>query len=257
MLKFYSNLVLLLFVSLMFVNCKETPAKTNYFDHISDEKAKEIIEKSIERHGGLDRWEKLERLDYTKNFALFKSDGSQESFTKQKHKYSFMLGEFLIKSESKNKTTQLLKNIGGYSKKVDGLEAEESLDKLKKSFNTSMYVVSMPFKLLDEGVNLSYEGLETGNDGRETHIIKAVYNTGENKNHSTDDIWWYYFDKEDYKIVANKVITSDHSAIVDNLSFIEKGGILFNGHRKSYRLDSLGNKDYLRAEYFYDNYEVK
>jgi len=253
---FYSKVPFLFILVTLASSCQETNNKQNTGDHITDTKAKEVILKSIERHGGLAKWQAKKKLNYTKDFALFTSDGSQESFTKQKHDYNFKIDEFLIRTETKDKTILLKKFEDLFVKTVNGEESTDPQEKHQKSFNTSMYVVSMPFKLLDPGVDLKYEGTEKIDSGKETHVIKAVYDTGKNKNHSTDDTWWYYFDIEDYTLVANKVITHDHSAIVDNLSFIESGGILFNGHRKSYRLDSLGKKDYLRAEYFYENYQL-
>lgn len=119
-----------------------------------------------------------------------------------------------------------------------------------------MYVIGIPFKLLDPGVQLQYNGI-TKIDQTDVYVVQATYNPSASSNHSTPDIWWYYFDTSDYRVLHNKVKTSDHWAWIDNLTFDKSGSILFNKHRKSYRCDSLGNKLYLRAEYFYGNYKVK
>lgn len=250
-----TNHWLLFFLAFAIASCNQSDQ--NAYAHIKDEMVREQIKKAIETHGGLDTWQSLDHLSYTKDFALFDSDGNQESFTEQVHIYEIAKESFSIESKSKNKRTLLTKNKENFSKTVDELAVEESITKMQKSFNTSMYVVSMPFKLIDKGVELSYEGIDTLDNNKTAHVIKASYDPAISNNHSTKDVWWYYLDTSDGRVLANKVQTPDHDAFIDNLSFIEKGGIIFNGHRKSYRLDSLGRKDYLRAEYFYDSYVVR
>ena len=59
-----------------------------------------------------------------------------------------------------------------------------------------------------------------------------------------------------YDLVANKVILSDHTSWIENLTYDTSTGLKFNEKRKSYRLNKQGEKTYLRAEYFYSNYSV-
>ena len=253
---FYYLFVIIL-IAIFSISCKEqTPPKPT-FNHIKDEQARKIIEQSIQTHGGLEAWKNMKTLHYTKDFALFDADGNQESFTKQVHAYDYAEKKFTITTNSKRGETILVSDNGQLSKTKDKKATDDTQQQLQKSINTSMYVVSIPFKLLDPGVSLKYVGKETLDNNKTAYVIEAVYNVDTHDNHSTNDTWWYYFEETDKRVIANKVKTHDHDAFIDNLSFVTEGGILFNGHRKSYRLDSLGNKDYLRAEYFYDNYKVE
>jgi len=108
----------------------------------------------------------------------------------------------------------------------------------------------------DPGVKLTYKGSKSY-DNKTVEVIEASYNADENKNHSTNDVWEYYFDKEDGKIIANWVQSSDHANIIDNNSFARPEGILFHKDRTSYRLDDEGKKEYVRAKYNYYNYKVE
>lgn len=251
----HTFLALIIFSSLiLLLSCNENPSITDAFDHIRDGRVKDILKKSIESHGGLKKWNEIKKLEYTKDFALFDADGNQETFIKQIHSYDFEKKTFEIINSSKDVRTVLRLENNVFSRTKEGEKVDDSQENMQKSFNTSMYVLGIPFKLLDEGVGLKYMGKETLPNSKEVEVIQATYDNGKNTNHSTNDVWWYYFDTENYTVLANKVKTSDHDAIVDNLSHNLVDGLLFHGHRKSYRLDSLGHKDYLRAEYFYDNY---
>ncbi|MEL7119446.1 MAG: hypothetical protein AAFO07_08400 [Bacteroidota bacterium] len=87
--------------------------------------------------------------------------------------------------------------------------------------------------------------------------MQVSYNADEHDNHSTTDTWKYYFDQTAGKILANWVKTSNHFSMVENLTFERVEGILFNKIRKSYRVDSLNNHFFLRADYNYGKYIVE
>jgi hypothetical protein len=60
-----------------------------------------------------------------------------------------------------------------------------------------------------------------------------------------------------FKMVANKVILKDHTSLVENSTFDRTTDFIFNQSRKSYRLNDNGDKMYLRATYFYDNFKTE
>lgn len=71
-----------------------------------------------------------------------------------------------------------------------------------------------------------------------------------------DDRWWFYIDVETDELVANMVNHLDHHSFIDNLAFDTTTILTLNAHRKSYFTDSLRNVRYLRAEYFYTDFEL-
>lgn len=236
--------------------CNAPEKKEDRYSHIEDTNAKSIIKRAIDHAGGLDQWESIKQLKYTKDFSLLFEDGTVEKAFKQVHNYQYSPLSIQIESEENGELIRTIQQDGGFTRTVNGSELETSQEALAKAVNTSTYVVSMPFKLLDPGAQLSYEGVQTLEGGAEVDVIKVAYNADKHANHSTSDVWKYYFSKEDGRILANWVDAGDHFALIENLSFVREGGILFNKERKSYRVDSLGNKLYLRAEYLYDNYAV-
>lgn len=227
------------------------------FTQIKDEKARGIIRTSIEHAGGLEAWRAMKRLAYTKNFSLLLEDGSIEKTFEQIHDYQLDSNKIDIVSIENGQTIRTVLENGEYQRTIDGDLADVPQTSLAKAVNTSTYVVGMPFKLLDPGVLIEYEGQTIMNDGRTVDVIRATYNADQHDNHSTTDVWKYYFDQEDRKIVGNWVQTSDHFSLLENVSFTRVNGILFNRARKSYRVDSLGQRLWLRADYLYENYIVE
>ena len=83
------------------------------------------------------------------------------------------------------------------------------------------------------------------------NVIRADYS--ENKS----DPWWFYFDIEDDKVVANRVYHNGRFSLIENLAFDSLSGLMLHKHRKSYFTDSLNNIRYLRAEYVYSDYDLQ
>lgn len=248
------HLCLLLLISLSLGCSPTTP--TDPYAQIEDAQARTIIQASIEHAGGIERWQNIKQLRYTKDFQLSLESGEVEKTYEQVHDYQYDPLVIDIQSVENGQTIHTQLEEGIYTRTIDGNPADVTQDALAKAVNTSTYVIGMPFKLLDPGAKISYEGETTMHDGRTVDVIRVDYNAEENDNHSTTDTWKYYFDKPDRKIVANWVKTSDHYSMVENISFVRVNGILFNRERKSYRVDSLGKRLWLRAAYIYDNYSL-
>jgi len=251
---------ILFFLVLMLCACNQS-SQVDRYAHLDDTIVKTIVKKAINHAGGIDKWESIKRLRYTKDFALLSATGEVEKTFKQVHDYQYRDSDksdrIDIKSTENGDLIHTVYAKYEYSrtKNEDWLKIDQ--ETLEKAVNTSLYVVGMPFKLLDEGAKITYEGETNLKDIGLVDVLRVEYDADKHDNHSTSDIWKYYFDKKDGKIVANWVQSSDHANIVENLSFERVGGILFNKKRKSYRLDSLGNKDYVRADYDYGNYQVE
>jgi hypothetical protein len=63
-------------------------------------------------------------------------------------------------------------------------------------------------------------------------------------------------DQVSYKVVANELHAKDHKSLIENVSYDESTGLIFERERKSYRIDESGKKVFLRAEYLYSDFEV-
>lgn len=243
----------------VFVSCKslenETDA-TQAFDRIGDKQAAELLKNAIQAAGGLNTWNNLKLISFEKRFALFRENGEIEMDRQQTYiQRNDYNGQELMKEVAQK--PEISYQLGPDYIRVKGdVNPDMEETALRNSILSASFVISIPFKLLDEGAKLSYVGKDTLDRGQEVEVLQVVYNPENYGNHSTKDTWWHYFDSKTFKHVAYMVQHADHYSYVENLTQTEAGGIVFPLTRKSWRVDEDRNLLWLRAEYEYSDYQV-
>lgn len=239
--------ILFLFISLL-LGCSR--AKDGIGESESSA-AIEIVNSSIIEHGGLDTWKKLKSISFNKVTILFDSMGATESNVIQRHFYNFtpeLSGT--IKWFEKGDSIKVVFEKGEAIKYVNNQSDKDSKE-AKNTVDASLYVLFQPFKLLDEGTTLKRVGVDSL-DGRAVNIIEPIY-AGHQEG---DDQWFFYFDTNSSELMANLVNHNGRFSLIKNLTFDYTSLLKLHQHRKSYFVDSKLNIQYLRAEYFYTNYEL-
>lgn len=227
------------------------------FSQIKDEQVADILRRAISVAGGWEDWSRIRTIQYTKRGVLLLEDGTVESDLTQRHEYTMQpIFSATISWEKEGENHIVKLDSTGCIKMVDGVIQDQSERALIESVYSSLYVLGMPFKLLDAGTQLAYQGIETLRDGTAVDVIKATYDPGEHDNHSTVDEWYYYFDQETGHFNGCMVYHAPTYAYIENLDFYSDTPVKFHQHRKSYRSDSLRNIKFLRAEFWYSDYEV-
>jgi len=217
--------------------------------------AEMIVKNSIEKHGGIKTWNSLKVLSFDKSVTLFLEDGTIESDIKKHQEFTFypeLKGE--ITWRTNDKRSLIIYEKGEISKFVnDSLITNlADLQKAKNSFNAALYVISQPFNFLNENTQLTYLGV-TSLENKKVHEI----NVGYINDTAASDKWFYFFDVKTFKMIGNKVVLKEHTSLVENSTFDTTTDFIFNQSRKSYRLNDKGDKTYVRATYFYDNFKTQ
>ncbi|GAB5399028.1 MAG: hypothetical protein Aureis2KO_06130 [Aureisphaera sp.] len=207
----------------------------------------EIIAKSVVAHGGQEAMANLDAIEIRKITKLFDATGYLESQDRQYQTFTF----------KPSYTTKIhgiwdgaVREISYDGSKVfvsvnDSVVTDQSvLEQSLKTIQSAEFVFMQPFKLKDANAQMEYTGKRILFDSVPVSEVKVVYP-------GSEDIWWFYFDEED-RCVANRVLHNDRYSLIENLEFQNYQGLLLHKHRKSYFVDSLLNKQQLRAEYFYD-----
>lgn len=200
-------------------------------------------------------WDQLQAFTMEKESWLYFEDGQIESHSLQQNE--FRLKPYFEAKMSWEKDSITHKVIFDgirtqYTMGENEILNEGFLVSKKKDIDAAYYVMTKPFDLLDASKKLTYLGLTKLPEGGDVETVQVI--DGDPDDPKTD-IWWYYFDPETFRIVAYKAQTSGHFSLVYNLEWDNSTGILFPAKRESYRVDSLGNHLYLRAEYAYRNYK--
>lgn len=226
----------------------------NPYTNINDDKAKQVIEQTIQAYGGLENWNNIDYLSFDKWYALYDENGTEEVNVNQSHHYT-PEKIYMTWANGKDKIEQ--SKIGEQYYKLKNGQADPSakLQSVKNSILASTFVMNFPYNLLDNGSIISYDG-ETTFMGKPVHIIKAEYFPETQKHHTTKDIWWHYIDKESHLGLGYKVKHLDHISLVKNTSFHTVNGFTLPWERESFRVDEKGEELFLRAVYEYSGYSV-
>ncbi|NQZ77833.1 MAG: hypothetical protein HRT61_17275 [Ekhidna sp.] len=220
-----------------------------------DSVAVKVVNRAIEVAGGMNLWISAKRLEFEKTSILYEEDGSMEDS-------SLQIIEFLFDPAFEariSKQTDRGEELIHYHNDSTFFFINDSLydidnENRKKSVMSALYTIGMPFKLLDAGTVLTYVGKDSV--GMMCQVIQAEYAPEDNTNHSTNEIWWYYFDEKDGGLVAGKVYHEPTYALILNKSYDNPGGLTLPSYRHSFRVDSLGDIKFLRGEFYYEKFKV-
>ena len=216
----------------------------------------DILSKSIKAHGGIELWQKIDTLSFTKKTILYNQEGVKEKETTQHQ--SFYGGIPLhgkISSLGTEKSSISVIN-GVYTKSIrDSLIpiTDREIKTINNSFKSAYYVISQPFNLKESDALLVYKK-DTILNGEKTFVVDVSYR--EDKNTNTPDQWTYFFNAKTFLVVAAKVFHSPTISFIKNTKFNAKTPFVFNSERVSIFMNKDGTEDYVRAAYFYSNYKV-
>lgn len=244
MIKDFFKVIFIIAISFLF-SCQKTKLT-----------AKQLLSKSIDAHGGLEFWQKVDTLSFTKKTILYNRKGLKEKEITQHQSFyggSFINGNITTIGTDKS-SISIIGNV--YTKRVGDALISISNNEMKSitnAFKSAYYVISQPFNLMESGALLSYKKDTILNDEK-TFVVDVSYEEDQNTN--TPDQWTYFINAKTYLIVAAKVFHSPTVSFIENINFNKETPFVFNAERESVFLNKDGSIDYLRASYFYSNYKV-
>ncbi|NBB20959.1 hypothetical protein GVN20_16445 [Runella sp. CRIBMP] len=204
------------------IACNNTNQNSTAKERPVDKKAKEIVDKCIEAHGG----KNYETFDVSFDFRKFKvhlkQTGTQFIYERTTTDSLNNVYHDILTNESfvrkRNDTTQVL------SKKDE--------DKYREGTNAIAYFVLLPFKLSEPAVILKYVG-EISIDNQKYHKIRVTFEQeGGGKDHEDEFCYWI----------------NQSTNMLDYLSYANGGPRL----RKAVKRDTIGGIVFQN----YENYEI-
>ena len=225
------------------------------FSH-ADPQVQKVLLKAFEANGGYETYQNLASLSYKKRSILYYPDGGVESDVTQYHEYTIspeLSATIFWTKDGQRHSIQYDHGVG--QKYIDGELIPDGSKSATSSFLSAHYVLFMPFKLADKYVQLSYAGVDNVLD-KEVDVIKAVYSPTDHDSHSTSDTWWYYFDRNSGDYAGSMVYHEPTYAFIENTRQNTDLPLVMNTYRVSHRVDSDRNKEYVRGEFFYEDYEM-
>ncbi len=208
-----------------------------WIDSLPENEAGQIVRKAVDWAGGWETWMTKENLSYLKSTDYVDTNGLVTRSLQQRHHY--ILGpepKFNISWEEDGDQFRIVYD-GQQAGKFKNGEAMTDQSSINQAWNSSFgshYVMCMPFKLADPGTELQYEGIINLPDSSAVHSIKVTYKEGAGSAAGMHT-WWYYFDTETYRPVANFLDYGDGYSYTVYESFVSVDGIQMNAVRSSFR----------------------
>ena len=159
----------------------------------------DMLNRLMEAHGGVESWDKVSYLSYTKKIQLFTEEGQLEKEVTQLHTLDFTAGITQMSWEENNMTYQATRSRKGLSLTENGKPITDSLrlEGTQRSLDGAHYVFWQPRKLLGEAAHIQLGRERTLFNGVEVFELKVVYPEEEN-----GDVWYYFIDKESQRLAA-------------------------------------------------------
>lgn len=226
-------------------------------ENLPDNQAGEVVKKAIDYTGGWKEWKEKRNLSYTKIIKFYDSLGTKEREVRQLHQYQLQPSLKMHISWEEEGDQFEIKNNGEQAWKFKNGEEMKSEEEQNSAWNSSFgsqYVMGIPFKLTDPGVILEYQGIDTLANNVLAHKIKTTYQKGAGSS-AGKHTWWYYFDKDSYKPVANFLDYGDGYSYTQYDEFTEVEGIKLNQQRTSYQTNK--NMDLLYKTTVYINENIR
>ena len=132
--------ITIIFIVNLFVSCQKKEITIG-----------DILSKSLEAHGGLENWQKVDTLSFTKKTILYNREGLKEKEITQNQ--SFYGGNFINGKITSIGTDKSGISIIGdvYTKRVGDSLISISNNEMKSitnAFKSAYYVISQPFNLM-------------------------------------------------------------------------------------------------------------
>ncbi|MEM7548980.1 MAG: DUF6503 family protein [Bacteroidota bacterium] len=222
--------LLIVFIGSLVLANVSSENKSEFIDRKDDIKAKEIIELSIEKHGG----------------GLYKDSFFEFDFRGKHFTRDYKNGDFrYIKTfyDSSKATPRFVEDIltnEGFNRYINGKRIKLSIkyeDAFRQSVNSVIYFTSLPFGLSDDAVNAEYIGEIMIKDNN-YHKIKVTFNQ-EGGGDDFQDSFFYWINSDNF--------------MVDYVAYqyhVNGGGIRFREAINRQNIKGITFQDYV-------NYEVK
>ena len=216
-----------------------------------ENRAKDLVNASISAHGGQSTYDKLKDLSYIKTTYTYDSL-EQVSDTLVQHIHHNRLGHIRLTYQNDRGLNEIEEKGEELSVRLNGvIQYDTTLIKNAKSTaDGARFVFFQPFKLKDSLVRLKALGRRTLSHkdnqlSEELEVVEATYP-------NSSDIWYFFFDSESNRLLANAVNHNGKMSLITNDSLQWHEGLLVHRFRTSYLASEQFEPIRVQARYDYE-----
>lgn len=216
-----------------------------------ENRAIDLVNASISAHGGRSAYEQLKGLSYIKTTYTYDSkDYVSDTLVQRIHHNR--LGHIQLTYQDKQdvyKLEQLDNKLRVYLNEVIQLDTA-LMARMKSTADGARFVFFQPFKLNDSLVRLRALGRRTlsykvNQPSEEVETVEATYP-------NSSDIWYFFFDPESDRLIANAVNHNGKMSLITNDSLQWHKGMLIHRFRTSYLSNDQFEPIRVQARYDYE-----
>ncbi|MCE7053245.1 hypothetical protein LZF95_01065 [Algoriphagus sp. AGSA1] len=236
------RLSLIFSLSFLIFSCTPSPEK----------QAQKLIERSIDAHQLSKNWEDVAAVKFKKMSRQMDENGAVASESEQWVEFRlkpYFEGKLTWEKDSVIHVANFNGSRMSYQMGENPIQNEGFLKSKRAEIETAFFAFAQPWNLSDESFNLAYEGVKSVGEGKIAESVQVAH--GPNL-----DFSWIYFDPNSGRVVANQIQAKDHKSLIETVSYDESSGIVLAKEQKNYRIDDIGKKLFLQADYVYSDYQV-
>ena len=212
-----------------------------------------FLDQALVASGGFDNWNNLEELTFTKKTRMYLPDSTieMESLQRQTFRnYPSFSAEIEYLNDSLGRRIVQEGEQVMYFENGEEVQDPEKVKKAATSIQIAYYVIGLPFKLMDKGVNLRAVSDEKLMDGRGMKSLHVVHDSNPDQN------WWVYFNPTNNQMSGYLIDHDNRFSYILNDKTTTIKGFPFPLKRRSIAMDNERKNPYLRADYVYSELRI-
>lgn len=216
-----------------------------------ENRAKDLVNASISAHGGQSTYDKLKDLNYIKTTYTYDSL-EQVSDTLVQCIHHNRLGHIRLTYNNDQGLNEIEEEDEQLSVRLNGVVQYDTalIKNAKSTADGARFVFFQPFKLKDSLVRLNALGRRTltykGSQlSEEVEVVEATYP-------NSSDIWYFFFDPESNRLLANAVNHNGKMSLITNDSLQWHKSVLVHRFRTSYLSNEQFELIRVQARYNYE-----
>ncbi|UZD22725.1 hypothetical protein PBT90_04735 [Algoriphagus halophytocola] len=218
----------------------------------SEKQAQEYILQAIDAHELDGNWDKVSAVKFKKHTRFLDEKGTVESEMEQWVEFRlkpYFEGRLSWEKDSISHVANFNGSKMSYQMGENEIQNQGFLKSKRAEIHAAFCAFGQPWRLLDENVHPAFEGQKVLSDGQTVDAIRVYFIPD-------SDVWWFYFDPESKSIIGYEKHTENQNSLVENVSYQEAAGLNLVHKQKVYKVDEVGRKLFLQAEYQYSDYQV-
>ncbi len=213
----------------------------------AEEKGRQLLEKALLAHGGIENWEKVTAMVLTRSIQNYDEAGKHRDETIQKQEFRlipYFEAKITWTKDSLDYLVSWDASTMRYRMGENEIKNESFLTAKKVELDESFAAVAMPWVLRDAAGVAAYQGQDTLDDGQLVEVLQV--SSG----------FKLYLDPVSFKVLAKQTEKKGRTILTFYQTIAEDGKLVVLGEEKSYQLAENGEREFVVSASTYSELKI-